>query len=347
MGRSLSRYMGLVSRAPHALCALRSSSCSQCMENPEVRFSALSTHPSARERASFENGSMSSDRYLIAITQYLTNRHDIALRLLAECHKDVPQDDLQRENGLRDTALAAMVARDYQSAQRATVQLVDMKARRERSAVLRKQLGVECDRLCSARAIIEKREELLDQAPGNIQCAPTPRLQRTHQSTPVRPAQPHPSAGLPWCRDPYMGGVGAYLHKRHDITLRLVAAVDAELACVEAGGAAALELQQRRSRFRLELDALLAALQAHEVKDEMRAQNPHPYFPPLLAAAHAAAHAAARRSGGPPACSGLAPRPETSALAAWLPRRGCGDALSAGPMEVADLRTRSLRSHGV
>ena len=93
----------------------------------------------------------------------------------------------------------------------------------------------------------------------------SPALLRLFRSLPTVRS---PACSLPWCRDPYMGLHGAYL-QRHEITLRLVAAVDVELASVEAGGAPALELQQWRRRLSLELDALLAGLQAHEVKEEL------------------------------------------------------------------------------
>ena len=179
------------------------------------------------------------DRYLIATIQYLTNRHDIALRLLAECDgAEKPEDDAAAEDRRRDEALAALVAREYARAQRATDALASMQARKQRSAVLRKKLRAECDRLCSARAILEKRVELLDQIPLEI-------------------------------KDPYIDGVGAYLQTRHDITLRLAAHIDAELASAEAGGADAPKLRRQRAQLSLELDALLAALQAHESKEEL------------------------------------------------------------------------------
>lgn len=182
--------------------------------------------------------SSASDRYLIATMQYLTNRHDIALRLLAECDKAAPEDDVVAEDRRRDEALAALVARKYAQAQAATGELASMQARKQRSVVLRKKFRAECDRLCSARAILEKRVELLDQAPPSL-------------------------------RDPYIDGVGAYLQTRHDITLRLAAHTDAELASTEAGGAEATRLRRQRAQLSLELDTLLAALQAHESKEEL------------------------------------------------------------------------------
>ena len=45
----------------------------------------------------------------------------------------------------------------------------------------------------------------------------------------------------------------------------------------------------------------------------------------------AAAHTATHRFKGPPAYSGLPSGPKKSALAAWMPKRGCGDALAAYP----------------
>ena len=45
----------------------------------------------------------------------------------------------------------------------------------------------------------------------------------------------------------------------------------------------------------------------------------------------AAAHTATHRPKGPPAYSGLPSGPKKSALAAWMPKRGCGDALAAYP----------------
>ena len=71
------------------------------------------------------------DRYLIATTQYLTNRHDIALRLLAECDKE--EYDHAMEDRLRDEALVATVGRNYPAAQQAMSQLVSMRARKDRS----------------------------------------------------------------------------------------------------------------------------------------------------------------------------------------------------------------------
>ena len=54
---------------------------------------------------------LEGDRYLIAINGYLNARHNIALRLLAECDKEAEEDDIAKENKLRDDALTATVAR--------------------------------------------------------------------------------------------------------------------------------------------------------------------------------------------------------------------------------------------
>ena len=182
---------------------------------------------------------MADDRYLQATLQYLYNRHDIALRLLAECDKEAAVEDRMREETLRDEALSALVRRDYAAAAAATAQLAASSEQTRRVTTLRRQLRLECDRLCAARELIEQRELLLQGAPAGI----------------LDPAGPE--------------SVGASLQRRHDITLRLIAAIDAELAGDGGSGAGAAKLRDRRARLSMELDLLLAALQAHAHKEEL------------------------------------------------------------------------------
>jgi hypothetical protein len=72
--------------------------------------------------------------------------------------------------------------------------------------------------------------------------------------------------------DPFIGGVSGYLEKRHETALRLVAALDVELARLEAKGddtARALGLRVKREQLSIEIDTLLKALQVYEQREEL------------------------------------------------------------------------------
>lgn len=180
------------------------------------------------------------DQFLVASQEYLQRRHEIALRLLAECDKQVagfPTDKAQ-ENTLRDQALMYLVKRDYAAASEVTQQLASQQLKEQHVARRRQQLRFECDRLLSARSTLEERQELLDQTPAAIE-------------------------------DPYLGGVGAYLQKRHETALRLVAALDAEIAKTPASDKKAITLQRKRQQLTIETDTLSKALDVQEEREEL------------------------------------------------------------------------------
>lgn len=180
------------------------------------------------------------DKFLVASQEYLQRRHDIALRLLAECDKQAAGIDTSEENQLRDGAMLALVKRDYLAAAEITKRLAVWHEKREHISQRMSQLRKECDRLCSARATLEQRQELLELAPAAIE-------------------------------DPYIGGVGAYLNKRHETALRLGAALDAKVKSLDEAGdsAQAAEFRLKREHMGIEIDTLLAALQVHEEREEL------------------------------------------------------------------------------
>jgi len=178
------------------------------------------------------------DQFLVASQEYLQRRHEIALRLLAECDKQVATADIAQENALRDQALLALVQRDYASASDLTQRLASQKEKQDHVTRRRLQLRLECDRLLSARSTLEQRQELLDQAPATIE-------------------------------DPYLGGVGAYLQKRHETALRLVAALDAEIARTPADDEKSKSLRRKREQLSIETDTLSKAMDVQEEREEL------------------------------------------------------------------------------
>lgn len=146
-----------------------------------------------------------ADTFLLASQDYLHRRHEIALRLLAECDKQAPPPATNE------------TAKDQPVQQR------------------RSQLREESDRLCAALATLEQRGQLLQSAPPAIE-------------------------------DPYIGGVDAYLQRRHEVALRLAAAMDAEMAELDARRA---KLAVQRDQLNVEVDTLLAAQQMHEERTEI------------------------------------------------------------------------------
>jgi len=90
--------------------------------------------------------------------------------------------------------------------------------------------------LLSARATLEQRQELLDQVPDTIE-------------------------------DPYLGGVGAYLQKRHETALRLVAALDAKIAKTSADDKNGQALRRKREALSIETDTLLKAMDVQEERE--------------------------------------------------------------------------------
>jgi hypothetical protein len=181
------------------------------------------------------------DPFLKASQEYLQRRHEIALRLMAECDKQADASDASQENELRDQALLAIVKRDYTEAAKLTQQLATQHDQKQHVQQRRHQLRAECDRLCFARATLEQRQELLESAPVTIE-------------------------------DPIIGGVSGYLEKRHETALRLVAALDVELARLEAKGddtARALGLRVKREQLSIEIDTLLKAMQVYEQREEL------------------------------------------------------------------------------
>jgi hypothetical protein len=179
-----------------------------------------------------------ADQFLVASQEYLQRRQEIALRLLAECDKQVSTSDVTYENELRDKVLVALGKRQYSEAAALTQTLASLQEQQEHVARRRQQLRVEVDRLCSARATLEQRQELLEQAPLNIE-------------------------------DPYIGGVGAYLSKRHETALRLVAALDAEIAQAKSDDTGVEKLRSKREQLSIESDTLLKALEVHEEREEL------------------------------------------------------------------------------
>lgn len=176
----------------------------------------------------------SPDRYLQALNAYLASRQEVALRLLGEVDKeDVEKHEHAQEEALRDSALAALVRRDYEAAHAITATLANCSARRRRVDELRSMMRLEVDRINSARVVLEQRQQILEQTPPSIQ-------------------------------DPLLDSVGESLRKRHDVALRLVAAIDVQLASADASSADTVALEKRRARLMVEIDALLAATQAHE-----------------------------------------------------------------------------------
>jgi hypothetical protein len=178
------------------------------------------------------------DHFLVASQEYLQRRHEIALRLLAECDKQAATPDVANENELRDRALLALVTRNYTVAADAASSLASQQEKQQHVEHRRQQLRLEVDRLCSARATLEQRQELLDQAPAGIE-------------------------------DPYIGGIGAYLEKRHETALRLVAALDTEIAGAKVEDAKLEKLRMKREQLGLEVDTLSKALEVHEEREEL------------------------------------------------------------------------------
>jgi len=182
------------------------------------------------------------DDFLEASQEYLLRRHEIALRLLAECDKQVAANaaDAAQENGLRDQALLALVNRDYSAASGLVQRLASQQESQQHVSRRRQQLRTECDRLLSGRATLEQRQELLEQTPASIE-------------------------------DPYIGGVGAYLEKRHETAMKLMAALDAELSRLGKDDKQASKLLNKREQLSLEADTLLKAMSVHEEKEELLA----------------------------------------------------------------------------
>jgi len=178
------------------------------------------------------------DPFLVASQEYLQRRHEIALRLLAECDKQVGASDARYENELRDKVLVALGRRQYSEAAAFTQTLASLQEQQEHVVRRRGQLRMEVDRLCSARATLEQRQELLEQAPLSIE-------------------------------DPYIGGVGAYLSKRHETALRLVAALDAEISRAAPNDPKVEKLRSKREELSIESDTLLRALEVHEEREEL------------------------------------------------------------------------------
>jgi len=181
---------------------------------------------------------LSGDRFMSALSAYLASRHDVALRLLSEVDKEEAASEKAEEEALREEALSALVQRNYEAAHEATAQLSAVSARRRRVAELRHKMRIECDRVNSAREVLEQRAKILQQTP-------------------------------PFIQDPLLGGIGESLHRRHEVAMRLVAAIDAQLVATDVESADAIALQRRRARLMLEIDVLLAATQAHEQKEAL------------------------------------------------------------------------------
>lgn len=182
------------------------------------------------------------DQFLVASQEYLQHRHEIALRLLAECDKQVAANtaDAAQENGLRDQALLALVTRDYSTASGLVQRLASQQESQQHISRRRQQLRTECDRLLSGRATLEQRQELLAQTPSSIE-------------------------------DPYIGGVGAYLEKRHETAMKLMAALDGQLSRLGKDDEQAAKLRNKREQLSLEADTLLKAMTVHEEKEELLA----------------------------------------------------------------------------
>lgn len=183
------------------------------------------------------------EQFLNASQEYLQHRHEIALRLLAECDRQVSATDRAEEDQLRDRAMLALVKRDYLAAASVTQELATHHAQREHLLFRQRQLRQECDKLCSARSTLDQRQLLLEQVPSSID-------------------------------DPYMGEVSTYLQKRHETALRLLAAVDMEIAkishgCSENDKQQLEALQIKREQMTIEVDTLLAAMQVQEQREEL------------------------------------------------------------------------------
>jgi hypothetical protein len=180
------------------------------------------------------------DQYLAASEEYLQRRHEIALRLLAECDKQVAAPDVAQENTLRDQALLALVKRDYSTAAELTQTLASQQERQQHVTRRRQQLRLECDRILSSRSTIEQRQALLEKVPNNIE-------------------------------DTYIGGVGAYLDKRNETALRLVAALDAEIARTSPDDKKMQGLKSKREQLSIETDTLLKTITMHEEREDLLA----------------------------------------------------------------------------
>jgi len=157
------------------------------------------------------------------------------LRVLAECDASCDAESRLQEEKLRDDALVALVRRDYAEAHTTTCELAARARRAQRVEALRESLREECDRVSAATSILDERKQILKVAPAGIQ-------------------------------DPLPESIGEVLKKRHDVTLRLLAAVDERLQIASDGSNEAAVLQQRRARLSMELDLMLAACAAHDEK---------------------------------------------------------------------------------
>lgn len=182
------------------------------------------------------------DQFLVASQEYLQRRHEIALRLLAECDKQVAAPDVAQENSLRDQALLALVKRDYLTAAELTRTLASQQEQQQHVTHRRQQLRLECDRILSSRSTIEQRQELLEKTPAAL-------------------------TGT--IEDTYIGGVGAYLSKRNETALRLVAALDAEIARTSPDDKKMESLRRKREQLSIETDTLLKAMEVHEEREEL------------------------------------------------------------------------------
>jgi len=146
--------------------------------------------------------------------------------------------DKTEENDLRDAAFRALANREYAEAANVTNRLAAMQEKERHVSLRRKQLRTECDRLMSSRATLEERQELIEQTPAGIE-------------------------------DPYLGGVEAYLQKRHETALRLVAALDAEISKKPADDKKGQDLRKKREQLTIETDTLLKAMQVQEEREEL------------------------------------------------------------------------------
>lgn len=176
--------------------------------------------------------------FLHASDDYLQRRHEIALRLLAHCDKQEASLDASHENELRDQTMIALVKRDYKLAAELAQSLAAQHGKQLHILQRKEQLRIECDRLCSARSTLAQRQELLAKVPDTIE-------------------------------DPYFGGVGFYLEKRHETALKLVAALDAELLRVKPEDPQAGRLRVKREQLSIEVDTLLQAIQVYEEREEL------------------------------------------------------------------------------
>jgi len=184
------------------------------------------------------------DKLLIASKDYIQRRHEIALRLLAECDKLVSSADVALENELRDQALLALVKREYRAAANFAQDLAFRQEQQDHILQRRQELVLEFDKLCEARKTLEQRQEMLEQAPATL----------------PDPCVPAGSAS----GDPCHMKITAYLQSRSDVALQLIAVIDAKLDRLLDDPARSEEERERltsqREKLRFQADEALAQI---------------------------------------------------------------------------------------